>query len=168
MADECAGSMATITDGHKRLQPFIGTFRAVVRLWMGPGEPLVSTGVMRNEWDLGGLYLRHTYKGDPNEGPFPDFEGRGYWSYNPATDQYEGFWIDNAACVMQTEQGRVDETGRVWTMRGETPNPQDGSKTIRKRTVVTLLDDDHHTMETYFESPQGEFKGMEIQYERIA
>ena len=29
-----------------RLKPFIGTFAAQVKLWMGPGEPMVSTGTM--------------------------------------------------------------------------------------------------------------------------
>jgi hypothetical protein len=28
------------------------------------------------------------------------------------------------------------------------------------------IDDDHHSMEMYFEGPEGEAKGMEIQYER--
>jgi len=153
-------------DEHRQLTPFIGEFRADVKLWMGPGDPMVSTGRMVNEWDLDGTFVRQTYTGDPNDGPFPSFEGRGFWGYNPATKQYEGFWIDNAASIMQIETGHVDEAGKVWTMVGEIPNPQDGSM-MSKRSVITLADDDHHMLEMFFATPDGqESKAMEIRYER--
>lgn len=155
--------MAEPTEAHRKLAPFAGTFRAEVRIWMGPGEPNVSTGKMVSSWDLGGRFLKQEYKGDPNEGPFPDFEGRGYWGYNKSTERYEGFWIDNASTMMQNEVGGLDESGRVWTMVGEVTGPQ-GKAT--KRSVITLDDDDHHRMEMYFDSPDGESKGMEIRYER--
>ena len=62
---------------HHKLKPFEGTFRAQVRIWMGAGEPVVSTGTMVNEFELDGRFLRQTYKGDPSDGPFGAFEGRG-------------------------------------------------------------------------------------------
>ena len=77
-------AMAATTEAHERLTPFVGTFKAEVKMWMGPGEPMVSTGVMINELDLGGRFLRQTYTGDESEGPFPNFEGRGYWGFNTA------------------------------------------------------------------------------------
>ena len=159
-------ALAAVGEAHQRLQPFAGTFKAQVKLWMGPGEPHVSTGVMVNEFDLGGRFLRQTYTGDPGEGPFPDFQGRGYWGFNNLNGQYEGFWIDTASTVMQFEAGEVDEAGKVWTMLGEMDNPGGGGK-LRKKSVITLEDDDHHILEMYFEGPDGsESKGMEIRYER--
>lgn len=157
--------MASPGNEHERLKPFEGTFKAEVRIWMGPGDPQVSTGTLVSSWDLGGRFLRQDYKGDQADGPFPDFEGRGYWGYNKLSGQYEGMWIDNASTVMQTEAGGVDESGKVWTMVGEMPNPQ-GEGTMTKRSVITLEDDDHHSMEMYFSSPEGEFKAMEIKYQR--
>jgi hypothetical protein len=80
--------------------------------------------------------------------------------------QYEGFWIDTASTVMQSETGDVDDSGKVWTMMGEMDNPQTGQK-IKKKSVITLVDDDHHRMEMFFEGPDGsEMKGMEIRYVR--
>jgi hypothetical protein len=152
---------------HELLGPFVGTFRAEVKLWMGPGEPQVSTGVMTNTLELGGKFLLQSYQGDPGEGPFPDFAGRGFWGYNKVDSLWEGVWIDTASTVMQTERGTVDAAGRVWTMEGRMTNPQDGSS-LTKRSVITLVDDDHHTLEMYFETPGGEAKGMEIRYERLA
>jgi hypothetical protein len=133
---------------------------------MGPGDPMVSTGVMTNALDLGGRYLSQTYKGDPCEGPFPNFAGRGYWGYNTTSEKFEGFWIDNACTMMQNEVGDVDSAGKVWTMRGEMTCPQTKAP-MKKRSVITLKDKDHHSMEMFFTGPDGkETKNMEIQYVR--
>ena len=164
-ANDAFAQMAATTEEHARLEPFVGTFKSEVKMWMAPGEPTVSTGTMVNELDLGGRFLKQTYEGDQAEGPFPNFAGRGYWGYNKVDGRWEGVWMDTASTVMQTEQGSLDDSGKVWTMRGEMTNPQNGA-TIVKRSVITLVDDDHHTMEMFFESPEGEMKGMEISYRR--
>ncbi len=67
---------------------------------------------------------------------------------------------------MQTETGEVDESGKVWTMVGEMPNPSQPGQTMVKRSVITLEDDDHHRMEMYFDTGEGETKSMEIEYQR--
>ncbi len=164
-AAECT-AMGALDDAHKNFEPFVGTFRAEVKMWMGPGEPFISTGTMTNTSDLGGRFLRQEYKGDKNDGPFPNFEGRGFWGYNTVTKKYEGFWIDSASTAMQNEVGDVDDSGTVWTMIGEMTNPQTGQP-MKKRSVVTLQDDDHPKMEMFFSGPDGgESKGMEINYTR--
>ena len=163
--DHCAG-MGSIVDEHKKLEPFVGKFRANVKLWMGPGDPHESTGLMENSWDLGGRFLRQTYKGDQTDGPFPNFEGRGFWGYNTIDKRYEGFWIDSACTFMQHETGSVDGSGKEWTMVGSMTDPQSG-RPMTKRSVIKLMDNDRHAMEMFFVSPDGqEFKGMEIQYTR--
>jgi Protein of unknown function (DUF1579) len=151
---------------HALLKPFVGTFKSIVRIWMGPGNPMESTGTMASDFQVDGLYLHQNYTGDPNEGPFPNFCGRGYWGFNFATGKYEGFWIDNASPMMQMETGDVDNAGKVWTMLSEMVNPQTGDP-MTKKSVISLIDDDHHSMQMYFVGPDGnEFKGMEIQYTR--
>ncbi len=150
---------------HKKLEPFVGTFKATVKMWMGPGEPSESKGAMVNEWDLGGRYVKQTYSTEGDDGPFGDFAGRGFWGYNTVTNEYEGIWMDTACTMMQSDKGQVDAAGKVWTMQGAFANPETGQP-MNKRTVITLKDKDHHTMEMYFQTPQGEFKTMEIQYSR--
>jgi hypothetical protein len=149
---------------HKLLKSFLGTFRAEVQLWMGPGDPMVSTGTMTNIMVLDGRYLRQKYVGDASEGPFPNFKGHGFWGYNRIANRFEGYWIDNASTIMQFETGSVDESGKVWTMTSEMVDPQGG--TMSKRSVITLKDDDHHSIESFFTKEGQEFKAMEIQYER--
>jgi hypothetical protein len=157
--------MAAPGEEHARLKAFVGTFDAEVKVWMGAGEPHVSTGTMLNELELGGRFLKQTYEGDPADGPLPEFSGRGYWGYNKTDGRWEGFWIDNASTMMQVEHGQLDDAGEVWTMSGEMTDPGSGNP-IAKRSVITLDDDDHHSVEMYFETPAGEAKGMEIHYSR--
>ena len=65
------------------------------------------------------------------------------------------------------ETGEVDASGKVWTMIGEMTGP-DGNP-MKKRSVISLQDNDHHLMEMYFGCPDGsEAKGMEIRYERVS
>lgn len=155
-----------VSDHHKKLEPFVGTFKAQVKLWMGPGDPMVSTGVMTNSWVLGGRFLKQDYRGDQQGQPMPPFEGHGYWGFNNTTGKYEGFWIDNASTMMQTEVGAIESSGKVWTMVGEMTNPQT-KQPLSKRSVITLHDVDHHDLEMYFSGPDGkESKAMEIKYER--
>jgi len=165
---EACTSMGSVSEPHRRFDPFVGTFKAEVKLWMGSGDPLVSTGVMVNTLDLGGRFLRQEYQGDQMDGPFPAFEGRGYWGYNTTIGTYEGFWIDNASTTMQTETGDVDDSGKVWTMVGEMINPN-SKQPMKKRSVIVATDNDRHSMETYFTGPDGnEFKAMAIRYERVS
>ncbi len=158
-------AMGAPTAEHQKLQPFVGTFAATVKIWFGPGEPSVTTGTMTNSMELGGRYLRQVYEGKTDEGPFPDFQGRGYWGYNTTDKRWEGFWIDSASTMMTVEHGQLDSTGKVWTMTSECTNPSTGQPMAR-RSVITLSGDDHHTMEMYVSTPQGEMKSMEIEYQR--
>ena len=160
-------ALAAPTGEHARLEAFVGTFAAEVKIWMGPGEPVVTTGVMTNSMDLGGRFLRQSYKGDAVESPFPSFAGRGYWGYNKTDQRWEGFWIDTASTVMQIEHGQVDESGTVWTMTGKTTDPVSG-QSMTKSSVITWIDPDHHSVEMYYETPEWKTKGMEIQYKRKA
>jgi hypothetical protein len=68
--------------------------------------------------------------------------------------------------MMQPEKGQVDASGTTWTMHGEFANPQTGQP-MTKRSVITVTDNNHHTMAMYFDVPGvGEMNTMEIEYRR--
>ncbi len=151
---------------HARLQPFAGTFHSEVRMWLGSGDPMISTGTMTNVWRVGGLFLQQQYVGDAMEGSPDSFQGEGYWGYNTTRQQYEGFWIDNASTTMQMEIGTLDESGKVWEMHSQVTSPHSG-QLMAKRSVITLIDDDRHQMEVFYTGTDGnEMKVMEISYTR--
>jgi len=167
MAEQTQEYQFPVAGEHQaRLKPFVGEFRSKVQLWMGPGEPHVSTGTMHNQLILNDLYLEQVYQGDSQEGPFPNFQGRGFWGYNFVNECYEGFWIDSVSNQMQLEHGQVDESGKVWTMLSEITCPMSGP--MKKRSVITLIDDDHHTLEMFSAGEDGnENRNMLIEYERV-
>jgi hypothetical protein len=152
---------ATAREEHALLRPFEGFWKATVKMWWDPeGEPQVSTGMMKNRLVLNGLFLEQEYGDDAGQ-----FSGRGFWGYNTVDRRWEGFWIDSMISMMQTEHGVYDAAGRTWTMTGEMTDPGNG-KRLTKRSVITVLGPDHHTMEMFFTTEKGEKKGMEIEYRR--
>ena len=66
---------------------------------------------------------------------------------------------------MQFEHGQVDVSGTVWTLTGEMTDPFTGQSVV-KSSIITLIDPDHHSIEMYYETPEGKTKGLEIQYRR--
>ena len=154
------------TTSHQSLSPFIGQFIAEVKIWMGPGDAHVTTGIMTNTMELNNQFLQQVYEGDPSEGPLPDFKGRGYLGFNTSTNKYEGFWIDVASTLMMHETGDLDAEAKVWTMTGEFNNPQTG-QLMSKKSVITVIDNDHHKMEQFMVGSDGaDIKTMEINYTR--
>lgn len=146
---------------HESIARFAGTWRAEVRLWMGPaGEPNVSHGTMTSRMIMGDRFLQQEYHDDAGM-----FEGRGFWGYNDVDERYEGFWIDVMANFFQLEYGQLDAAGKVYEMRGSMTNPQTGHE-MQKRSVITYVGPDEHTIEMYFGAEQGELKAMEIRYQR--
>lgn len=151
---------------HNLLTPFAGTFRAEVSYFTGNGTVHKTNGTMVTNWSLDGLYLDQHYQSDSEPG-VPSFKGRGYWGYNFSSHKYEGFWIDSYSSVMQLETGAVDSLGTTWEMFSEVTHPMAGP--MKKRSVIQLIDNDHHQMESYVTGPNGhEVLTMLIQYERAA
>jgi hypothetical protein len=145
-----------------KIRRFVGSWRASAKMWSAPDqEPVTSTGTMINGLIFDGRYLELNYRQDDNE-----FEGRGFWGFNPGTGQYESFWIDSGAPMMMFDpQGSVSEDGEVYESIGHVFNPKTG-KPMRKRSVTTWLNDDEHTYEMFFGEPGEEFKSLEVRYTR--
>lgn len=166
MSDKLPPGPPTPGAEHKLLKPFEGTFRAKVSLWMGPGDPVIHHGVMVSAFQVGGLFLHQDYVGDAAPGPWPAFLGKGYWGFNSTTKLYEGFWIDNASTMMQLETGTVDTCGKVWTMQSTFVHPHIGQQ-VTKKSIIRLIDNDHHEMTTFIIGPDGkETRTMQIDYVR--
>ncbi len=171
MSDQASGSPTTNTPAaapgphHHLLDVFVGTWHATVTLWMQPeAPPQVSEGTMVNQWVLGSRFLEQRYEG----GLFgATFQGRGFWGYHNGAQRYEGFWIDSASTVMQTEHGSYDAATRTFKMEGGFPNPTTGAP-MSRRTIIAIVSDDEHRMEMFMPGPDGvPAKVMEITYRRV-
>lgn len=168
---ETFAAIAGITEEHQRIAALVGTYKVLVKFWMGPGDPVSSTGTMHNELVLGGRFLRQVFSGDPMPGSeglppeaVPTFAGEGYIGYNTVDKRYESVWVDNASTLVQVESGQIDEAGRELNFYSTLTNPQSGGP-MEKRSIITLIDEDRYRMEIWFRDPDGpEIKAMEMEF----
>lgn len=161
--DECMAAMAEMgkpVAEHAILKTFVGTWDAVVKMWMGPGDPMVSGGVIVNTLEHGDKWLRNEYNGDDG------FAGSGFMGFNKTTGKYEGFWIDTMSTFMQTETGDYDAKSKTFTMKSSMLCPM-ARTPMNKRSVFRIENPDKYVMEMYFAGDgQPECKCMEITYAR--
>ncbi len=154
--------IAAPDQAHQLLTPFVGAWNAEVKFWWeGSDEPHVSTGVMLNDWILGGRWIEQRYRSDDGM-----FAGMGLMGYNKTTGKFEGLWIDSASTMMQFETGDHNSSSNTFEMTSQMLCPQTRVPLL-KRSVLRIQSEDRHTMESYFKSATGpEQKTMEITFVR--
>ena len=150
-------------DGHRRLEPLIGTFHARTTFLMEPNAPpSVSEGVSENRWVLGGRYLEQTYKGSSMGMPF---EGLGYTGFDNAQGKYVGTWMDTFGTGLMNSVGTGRPTDRKLTSRAEAVDPS--GRVINFECIVEIQDQDHHTWEMWTRAPSGKrYRAMQAEYTR--
>jgi len=156
---------ASMTPGpeHAELAKMAGEFKMTVKSWMEPGgEPTVETATASRKMIMGGRYLEETVHGTVMGQPF---EGRGLTGYNNVTGTWWGTWLDNMSTGIMTSDGEWDFEKGIGVFYGDYVDPM--TKVIEEtRGVVTKLDGGNELMEMFMITPTGEFKSMEILYER--
>ena len=142
---------------HKKLEAFVGSWDAEVKMWMaGPtGEPSVSKGTAEYTMALGGRYLQQEVSGDMMSQPM---KGVGYTGYDNFRKKYVGFWIDNMGTGMFTMEGTMDKDGTTLTMLGKMDEPMTGEKDKKVKYVTRWVDKDTHVFESYDLTAYGDKK----------
>src|SRR4029079_9905982 len=157
---------ATPGETHKKLEPFVGTFDARVRMWdaANPSKaPEDSTGTMTSTWVLGNRFVQQNYEGTFMGEPF---NGMGYVGYDNTAKKIQSIWMDSAATGMMWMTGNADAGGKVVTAKGSMSDPMSG-KSLPMEDKITIVDNDHHKMEMWTKGPGGKMmKMMEIDYTR--
>jgi hypothetical protein len=155
---------ATPGDAHKKLGSMAGTFNADVKMWMQPGAPPAGgAGVAENTWALDGRWLQQNFTGTFMGMPFT---GVGYTGYDNIKKKYVGSWMDSMSTAMMVSSGTADADGKSFTFTSTMDDPMTGKSTPVKEKI-TVVDDDHHTLEMWGAGPDGKmFKMMEIAYTR--
>jgi hypothetical protein len=154
--------LATPGPQHEALKASVGKWKAVVKSWSAPGEPLVSEGTSESRMILGGRYLedrlQSTMMGQP-------FEGYGLTGYDNGAQRYWFFWVDNMSTSMMSGTGSMDEAGKTLTVTATTPGP-DGKPTD-VRMVTKFVDENTHVWSMYGMMGGQEMLMMEITYTRL-
>lgn len=105
--------------------------------WTGTGTVLEQPSTIRMSWtwELGGQFLRLTFRNEMGIAPkMRVFEGHAY--YRPAGEnRYQGMWFDNAGMFRPLDARR---DGDALVSRWGTPDTEEGETTYRLRADGTM------------------------------
>jgi hypothetical protein len=94
------------------------------------------------------------------------FRGIGFTGYDNIKQKYVGSWMDNMSTSMMVSTGTGDASGKSYEFNSTMDDPMTG-KTSAVKEKVTVVDEDHHTMEMWGSGRDGKtYKMMEIAYTR--
>jgi hypothetical protein len=156
-------AFATPGEAHHLLDPKVGQWTMKVIMYMPGAPPMESTGTSEMKWILDGRYLEDTTEGSFQGMPF---HGRGLTAYDNLKKTYVTSWVDNMGTGISTGEGTWDAASKSFRYSAETPDVL-ADKYVPARTVETLVDADHWTVESFSAGPDGkEMKMMRIEYAR--
>ncbi len=165
-AMEAMQKLGSPSEGHKALEPLVGTWTYTAQWWMSPDAPPQSmTGRATNTLIFGGRFLKQEITGQAEDQP--PFEGVGFTGYDNIRKEYQTVWFDNVATGMMVGAGQFDAASQTLTNQGDFSCPLTGEAHRSFRTAWTVVDVNNTTYENYMRTPEGrEFKAMEIRYTR--
>jgi hypothetical protein len=152
----------TPSEGHKKMEPMIGSWTAKTTSWMAPGAPpMESMGEASMKWILGGRYVQQDFKSTFMNQPF---EGIGIFAFDNATKQYVSSWIDSMSTGLMLMKGKEDAKGKL-VQTGAFDDFMT-KKPVKMKSAVTWKDADTMLFEMWSEAEGKMFKSMEIVYSR--
>ncbi len=149
------------TAAHAALAAFAGEWTSACDLRAVPGLPgheaaQKSSGIERAELICDGLWLKTTFHGQHEGGPF---EGLWLVGYDPLQKQYRGIWVSSMDEPCMECVGSHDAATKTWTFTGESSHGA-------FRSVVTFADADHCTEVCYLVADGKETECMRIERKR--
>ena len=147
---------------HALLSKLAGTWNTEGTFWMNPNqEPISSPGTAVNKEILGGRYLETSYVGKFMGN---DFKGQGLLGYDNVSGRYFSTWIDSMSTGLFRAKGRATGGNKI-VFNSRTTCPMSGAK-LNVREVITFIDKDHYSYESFNIDKGKRHKQMKILYTR--
>ena len=148
---------------HDLLKPMAGSWKAVTKAWMAPGDPTVSEGTCENTWILGGRFLQTAYKGEFAGMPF---EGFGLMGYDNQKKEFVSVWADDMGTGIAFSNGAADASGKMLTLSSTMTDPMTGQP-LNYKMITKVADENQHAMSMITMKDGKEHTDMEITYTRL-
>jgi Protein of unknown function (DUF1579) len=129
---------------HHRLDDLAGSWDVTVRYNLGDKEH-EGKASCDAKWILGGRFLQQIYKSQFQGKPYEVLQLLGYDNVGKKTIEIK---MDSMSTGVLHNEGSISEDGRVITNFGKSLNPTTG-KPYKLRTVTTIVDHDHFTLEWF-------------------
>ena len=161
---EAMMKFATPGPEHAVLQPLVGRWKSVTKMWTGPGDPQVSEGTSERSWVMGGRYMVGKYAGEFGGMPF---EGMEILGYDKMHGQYVATWIDNMGTgIAASSSGTWDPAARTLTILITFDDPVSGKPTTL-RNLTRIVDDNSYVFSIIGKMDGKDYTQMETTYTRV-
>jgi len=159
-----AQELASPGDGHKKLEPLVGQWKATSRFWMDPSKaPQGSVASVSRKWILGGRFIREIYV---DKNPKQPFEGIGLLGYDNVRKAYIWNWLDTMATGVSSSEGTASPDGDVISFVGHQACPITGA-VLKTRSKISIIDMNKNIVELFQTNINGdENRVLEIVYKR--
>lgn len=150
---------------HELLKDFVGTWNAVVKMWVSPDSPpVVSKGQATFKLIFDGRYIEGEYLGEYMGAPF---KGKSLIGYDNIKKEFFSVWIDNFSTGNMTSTGKYDTDTKKFLFHASMYDPY-SDQTLEMREEAYFASKDEYISTTYAKPTGGkEFKNMEIKYTRV-
>ena len=127
---------------HKQLDVLAGSWDVVVKFKYGSGSERQGKASSEAKWILGGRFLQQEYKSESGQVTLQ------FMGYDNQKKKFFEVKMDNMDTGVLYTEGTISEDGKVIINVGDRTDPMTG-ETRRLRTVTTILDKDHYTVEWF-------------------
>ncbi|WP_435008413.1 DUF1579 domain-containing protein [Tundrisphaera lichenicola] len=137
---------------HRRLEPLVGRWDVSVIYKLGPDVERKGTAESEARWVLDGRFLRQDYTSKLGNRPFEVVQ---FLGFDRRKGKFLELRMDNLDTGLMHNEGTISADGKTITCLGDRIDPASG-KSRRLRTVTTLEDADHYTLEWFLEGDDGQ------------
>ena len=155
-------------EAHKVLEQLAGDWTYTMTHKMAADAPeQASEGTSKNEWILGGRFLRQSIASTLDMGGEPmNYEGIGIIGYDNLKGHYVSTWKDNMSTGIMTSSAQYDAETSTMKEEGTYTCPMKGRE-VAFTSELKFVDADHFTYAMYETDENGTtYKMMDIQYTR--
>ena len=147
---------------HKQMEPLAGSWDIDITYVIN-GQENHGKAKCEAKWILDGRFLRQEYHSNMMGKPFTVIQHLGYDNQKKKTIE---IMMDSMSTGVLHNEGSISEDGKTITNHGETRDPATG-KTVKLRTVYTIIDPDHFKLEWFDVGDDGkETKGVSMIHTR--